>query len=94
MTQATNTPSPELRLASCTIDPLGPALFGLDYNVAVRARAETQLWVAPHIVRKCILLVLLSQSGPLQERQHKVLWGKNLTVVSHAFYPCNKNITV
>lgn len=79
-------------LAGCTDDSLSPAFLGLDYNVAVRARAETQLRVAPHVVRKGILLVLFPQSGPLQQGQHKILRGKDLTVVAHAFYPCNKVI--
>lgn len=86
--------SPELGLAGCTIDSLCPALLGLDYNVTVRARAETKLWVAPNVVRKGILLILLSQSGPLQQGQHKVLRGKDLAVVAHALYPCNKKIPV
>lgn len=93
-TQAPYTPSPELRLAGCTVDPLGPTLLGLNYNVTVGTRAETQLWVAPHIVRKSILLVFLSQSGPLQQGQHKVLWGKDLAAVTHALYPCNKKLIV
>lgn len=92
--QVSSTPLPELRLAGGTIDPLGPGLLGLHHNVTVGAGTEPQLWVAPHIVRKSILLVFFPQSGQLQQRQHKVLWGKNLTVATHALNPCNKKVDV
>ena len=93
MHQTPPTLSPELRLAGSAIDSLGTALLGLHHNVTVGSRTEAQLWVAPHVIREGILLVLFPQPGQLQQGQHKVLRGKDLTVAAHTLNPCNMDHT-
>lgn len=85
---------PKLRLAGSAINSLGSGLLGLDHNVTVGAGTESQLWMAPHIVRESILLVLFPQPWQLQQGQHKVLWGQDLTVAAHTLNPCNNKVEV